>query len=179
MAFVYSGDRATSSPALHLAGYRGVLQVDGYGVYKALAKDGAVELAFCWAHARRYFHQLIDKDAIKTPVAAEAVARIQKLYAIEVDIRGRSPKDRRTERRRSSASILAALKPWVSAGLKLASQKSDLAKAIRYTLSHWEGLNRLLDDGRIEIDNKTVERSIRPLALTRKNSLFAGSEGGA
>ncbi len=179
VAFVYSGDRATSSPALHLAGYRGVLQVDGYGVYKALAKDGAVELAFCWAHARRYFHKLIDKDATKTPVAAEAVARIQKLYAIEADIRGRSPEDRRTERRRSSGPVLAALKPWLSARLELVSQKSDLAKAIRYTLTHWEGLNRFLDDGRIEIDNNTVERSIRPLALTRKNSLFAGSEGGA
>ena len=79
MAFVYSGDRATSSPALHLASYRGVLQVDGYGAYKALAKDGAVDLAFCWSHARRYFHKLIDKDATKTPLATEAVARIQKL----------------------------------------------------------------------------------------------------
>ena len=179
MAFVYSGNRATSSPALHLAGFRGVLQVDGYGVYKALAKDGAVELAFCWAHARRYFHKLIDKDATKTPVAAEAVARIQKLYAIEAEIRGRSADERRAERRRSSAPVLAALKPWLSARLELVSQKSDLAKAIRYTLTHWEGLNRFLDDGRIEIDNNTVERSIRPLALTRKNSLFAGSEGGA
>ena len=179
VAFVYSGNRATSSPALHLAGFRGVLQVDGYGVYKALAKDGAVDLAFCWAHARRYFHKLIDKDATKTPVAAEAVARIQKLYAIEAEIRGRLPEDRRAERRRSSAPVLAALKPWLAARLELVSQKSDLAKAIRYTLTHWEGLNRFLDDGRIEIDNNTVERSIRPLALTRKNSLFAGSEGGA
>ena len=93
VAFVYSGNRATSSPTLHLAGYRGVLQVDGYGAYKALAKDGAVDLAFCWAHARRYFHKLIDKDATKTPGAAEAVARIQKLYAIEAQIRGRSPED--------------------------------------------------------------------------------------
>ena len=85
-----------------------MLQVDGYEVYKALAKDGAVELAFCWAHARRYFHKLIDKEATKTPVAAEAVACIQKLYAIEADIRGRSPEDRGTERRRSSAPVRAA-----------------------------------------------------------------------
>ena len=156
-----------------------MLQVDGYGAYKALAKDGAVDLAFCWSHARRYFHKLIDKDAAKTPVAAEAVARIQKLYAIEAEIRGRSPEERCTERRRRSGPILAALKPWLDARLELVSQKSDLAKAIRYTLSHWEGLKRFLDDGRIGIDNDTVERSIRPLALTRKNSLFAGSEGGA
>ena len=180
VAFVYSGDRATSSPALHLAGYRGVLQTDGYGAYKALAKEGAVELAFCWAHARRYFHKELDpKDPAKTPIAAEALARIQDLYGIEASIRGCSPDERRAVRREKSAPILEALRPWLAARLELLSQKSDLAKAIRYTQTHWEGLSRFLDDGRIEIDSNTVERAIRPLALGRKNSLFAGSEGGA
>jgi transposase len=180
VAFVYAGDRATSSPAQHLAGYRGVLQTDGYSAYKALAKGGAVELAFCWTHARRYFHKLLDeKTPTKTPIAAEAIARIQQLYAIEEEIRGRSADDRRAVRQAKSVPILTDLKSWLSARLDLISQKSDLAKAIRYVLTHWEGLIRFVDDGRIELDNNTVERAIRPLALTRKNSLFAGSEGGA
>jgi transposase len=179
VAFVYAGDRATSSPAQHLAGYRGVLQTDGYSAYKALAKESAVELAFCWVHARRYFHKLLEKDPTKTPIAAEMVARIQQLYAVETAIRGRSADERRAVRQEKSAPILAAMKPWLTSQLELVSQKSDLAKAIRYTLTHWEGLTRFLDDGRIELDTNTVERAIRPLALTRKNSLFAGSEGGA
>jgi transposase len=180
VAFVYAGDRAAASPALHLAGYRGVLQTDGYGAYKTLAKAGAVELAFCWTHTRRYFHKLLDeKTPAKTPIAAETIARIGQLYAVETEIRGRSPDERRAVRQEKSAPILEALKPWLAARLELISQKSDLAKAIRYVMTHWEGLTRFVDDGRIELDTNTVERAIRPLALTRKNSLFAGSEGGA
>ena len=113
------------------------------------------------------------------PIAAETIARIGQLYAVETDIRGRSPDERRAVRREKSAPILEALKPWLVARLDLISQKSDLAKAIRYVVTHWDGLTRFLDDGRIELDTNTVERAIRPLALTRKNSLFAGSEGGA
>lgn len=180
VAFVYAGDRAASSPAQHLAGYRGVLQTDGYSAYKALAKGGSVELAFCWTHTRRYFHKLLDeKNPAKTPIAAEAIARIQQLYAVEDEIRGQCADQRRAVRQAKSAPILADLKAWLSARLELISQKSDLAKAIRYALTHWDGLIRFLDDGRIELDNNIVERSIRPLALSRKNSLFAGSDGGA
>lgn len=176
VAYVYSSDRAASSPALHLAGYRGVLQVDGYSAYKALAKAGAVELAFCWTHARRYFFKLIDGE--KTPIATEAVARIQQLYRIEAEIRGRPPEERSAVRQEKSRPVLEALQPWLRARLDQVSQKSKLAEAIRYTLNHWDGLNRFVDDGRIEIDSNTVERSIRPLTLNRKNSLFAGSDGG-
>ncbi len=180
VAFVYAGDRATSSPAQHLAGYRGVLQTDGYSAYKTLAKDDDIELAFCWVHTRRYFHKLLDeKNPAKTPIAAEAIARIQQLYAIEEEIRGRSAEERRAVRQAKSAPILADLMTWLSARLELISQKSDLAKAIRYVQTHWEGLTRFVEDGRIELDTNTVERAIRPLTLTRKNSLFAGSEGGA
>lgn len=179
VAFVYSGDRATSSPARHLAGYSGVLQTDGYAAYKTLAARSPVELAFCWAHTRRYFHKELDQKAPeKTPIAAEALSRIQHLYAIEAEIRRRSAEERRAVRQEKSAPVLTALKPWLAARLDLLSKKSDLAKAIRYTLEHWEGLSRFLDDGRIEIDNNTVERAIRPLTLGRKNHLLAGSEGG-
>jgi transposase len=180
VAFVYAGNRAASSPAQHLAGYRGVLQTDGYSAYKALANDGAVELAFCWTHTRRYFHKLLDqKTPAKTPIAAEAIARIGQLYAIETEIRGQTADQRRALRQEKSAPVLADLKAWLDARLELISQKGDLAKAIRYVQQHWEGLTRFVDDGRIELDTNTVERAIRPLTLTRKNGLFAGSEGGA
>src|SRR3954447_8937709 len=104
--------------------------------------------------------------------------RIALLYGIEKDIRGRFPEERRAVRQERSRPIVAALEPWLRAKLALISKKSKLAEAIRYALARWEGLCRFLDDGRIEIDSNTVERSIRPLALNRKNALFAGSDGG-
>jgi transposase len=113
------------------------------------------------------------------PIASEALERIAGLYAVEKDVRGRSPEERRAVRSLKSRPLIAALEPWLRVKLGLISQKSKLAKAIRYALSRWEGLTRFIDDGRIELDNNTVERSIRPIALNRKNALFAGSDGGA
>uniref|UniRef100_UPI00177F2ED5 IS66 family transposase n=1 Tax=Mesorhizobium amorphae TaxID=71433 RepID=UPI00177F2ED5 len=98
---------------------------------------------------------------------------------VEGDIRGQPADARRAVRQERSRPILAELEPWLREKLGLISQKTKLAEAIRYTLSHWEGLARFLGDGRIEIDSNTVERSIRPIALNRKNALFAGSDGGA
>jgi len=94
-------------------------------------------------------------------------------------IRGRGADERRTVRQQKSRQIVDALEPLLRAKLGLISQKSKLAQAIRYALSRWEGLTRFIDDGRIELDNNTVERSIRPIALNRKNALFAGFDGGA
>ncbi|TPK62434.1 IS66 family transposase, partial [Mesorhizobium sp. B2-4-15] len=111
--------------------------------------------------------------------ASEALRRIAELYKIEDAIRGLSADKRRAMRQERSASLIADLEPWLREKLGLISQKTKLAEAIRYTLSRWEGLSRFLDDGRIEIDSNTVERSIRPIALNRKNALFAGSDGGA
>src|SRR5258708_23847312 len=102
---------------------------------------------------------------------------IAALYAIEKDIRGRSADERRIVRKQRSRPLIDALEPWLRAKLGLISQKGKLAEAIRYALSRWEGLTRFLDDGRIELDNNTVERSIRPITLNRKNALFAGSDG--
>ena len=176
VAYVYAPNRKASQPIAHLAGFKGVLQVDGYAGYRALAEKGDVSLAFCWAHVRRRFYELAAADA--SPIASEALQRIAALYAIEKDIRGRGTDERRAARQERSRPILADLEPWLRAKLALISQKSKLAEAIRYALSRWEGLTRFLDDGRIEIDSNTVERSIRPIALNRKNALFAGSDGG-
>jgi hypothetical protein len=177
VAYVYAPDRKAARPIAHLAGFRGILQVDGYGGYKALAEKGEVQLAFCWSHVRRRFYELAQGGM--APIASEALTRIAALYRIEDEIRGRSADERRTIRQRRSRPLVEALQPWLREKLSLISQKTKLAEAIRYALSRWAGLCLFLDDGRIEIDNNVVERAIRPLALTRKNALFAGSDGGA
>jgi transposase len=177
VAYVYAPDRKAERPIVHLDGFKGILQVDGYAGYRKLADRGDVRLAFCWSHVRRYFYELAVPGP--SPIASEALERIAALYAVEKDIRGRHADERRTARQQRSRPLIDAFKPWLHAKLGLISQKSKLAEAIRYALSRWEGLTRFIDDGRIELDNNTVERSIRPIALNRKNALFAGSDGGA
>lgn len=177
VAYLYAPDRKSERPQGHLAGFKGIVQVDGYAGYNALAESGDIALAYCWAHVRRKFYELADGG--DAPIASEMLARIAKLYAVEGDIRGKSPDVRRNIRRQKSLPMLAELEAWLRAKLEIISQKSKLAEHIRYTLTHWNGLTRFVEDGRIEIDNNTVERSIRPITLNRKNALFAGSDGGA
>jgi transposase len=176
VAYVYAPDRKAERPSAHLAGFKGVLQVDGYAGYRMLAERGDIKLAFCWAHVRRRFYELA--AAGPAPIASEALTRIAKLYAVESDIRGKSADQRRVVRQEKSKPVLDDLEPWLRAKLGLISQKTKLAEAIRYARSRWEGLSRFIDDGRIEIDSNIVERAIRPIALNRKNALFAGSDGG-
>jgi len=179
-AYIYTEDRKNARPAEHLAGFGGVLQVDGYGGFKRLAGDRvdqSIRLAFCWAHMRREFFQF--HASTKSPLAAEVLKRVGALYAIEAEIRGRSAEQRRQVRDQRSRPIVEALHEWLQVHLERVSGVSDLAKAMRYALRHWPGLTAFLDDGRIEMDTNTVERAIRPHTLTRKNALFAGSDGGA
>jgi transposase len=177
VAYVYAPDRKAARPITHLDGFVGTLQVDGYGGYRVLAERNAVTLAFCWAHVRRRFYELAASGP--APIASEALQRIAALYQIESDIRGRSADERRAVRQENSRPILEDFEIWLRAKLVLISQKTKLAEAIRYALSRWAGLCRFVDDGRIEIDSNVVERTIRPIALNRKNALFAGSDGGA
>jgi len=176
VVYVYAPDRKAERAAAHLVGFTGVLQVDGYAGYRPLAEAGAVKLAFCWAHVRRRFYELA--AAGPAPIASEALGRIASLYAVEADIGGQAADERRRVRQERSRPIIEALQPWLKAQLERVSQKGKLAEAIRYALARWEGLSRFLDDGRVEIDSNIVERSIRPIALNRKNALFAGSDGG-
>jgi transposase len=176
VAYVYAPDRKAERPITHLAGFKGILQVDGYGGYRVLAERGDVQLAFCWAHVRRRFYELA--IAGPAPIASEALKRIAELYAVETECRGRTADERRARRQEKSRPILEAFEPWLQTKLGLISQKTKLAEAIRYALSRGEGLTKFIDDGRIEIDSNIVERSIRPIALNRKNALFAGSDGG-
>jgi transposase len=175
--YVYAQNRKSDQPIAHLAGFAGVVQVDGYAGYRALAQRNSVQLAFCWAHVRRRFYELA--AAGPAPIASETLERIGALYAVEKDIRGRNPGERCAARQEKSRPIVDALKPWLREKLALISQKTKLAEAIRYALSRWDGLTRFVDDGRIEIDSNVVERAIRSIALNRKNALFAGSDGGA
>jgi hypothetical protein len=176
VVYVYAPDRKAERPIAHLAGFKGVLQVDGYGGYRVLAERGHVQLAFCWSHVRRRFYELATAGA--APIASEALERIAGLYRIESEIRGRDAGKRQSVRRERSRPIIEAFEPWLREKLGLISRKTKLAEAIRYALARWEGLTRFIDDGRIEIDSNVVERTIRPIALNRKNALFAGSDGG-
>jgi transposase len=178
-AYVYSEDRKGEHPQTHLRGFRGLLQVDGYAGFAGLLRgepDNAPQLAFCWAHVRRKFYDV--HVATKSPLAEEALRRIAELYAIENEIRGTPAEHRRAERQQHSRPLVEALRAWLAEQLQLISGRSTLAQAIRYALNHWDGLILYLDDGRLEMDTNTVERAMRPVALGRKNALFAGADSG-
>ena len=193
VAYTYAPGRGGPHGAKLLEGFKGVLQVDGYAVYKTVARSADAKaaavadavapampdiiLAFCWAHLRRKFYELYAGG--KSPIATEALARIQQLYAIEAEIRGQPAELRRRVRQEKAKPIVDALKPWFEANLGRVSKGGKLGGALAYGLNHWAGLSRYLDDGRIEIDSNTVERGMRGIALNRKNALFAGHDVGA
>jgi hypothetical protein len=134
----YAPDRRAERPIAHLAGFKGVLQVDGYGGYRVLAERGDVRLAFCWSHVRRRFYELA--QAGPAPIASEALARIAALYRIESEITGQSADQRRNDRQERSRPLVEALEPWLREKLSLISQKTKLAEAIFYALARWAGL---------------------------------------
>jgi transposase len=180
VVYLYAEDRKGERAAAHLAAFRGVLQVDGYGGFKGLLANrppGEIRLAFCWAHCRRRFYDIHQETG--SPLAEEALRRIGELYKVETEIRGRPADERRAIRQERSKPIVDALHAWLTAQLERVSGRSNLAEAIRYVLRHWRGLVLFLEDGRLELDTNSIERAIRPIALGRRNSLFAGSDGGA
>jgi transposase len=174
--FAYSPDRKGEHPAQHLEKFRGTLQADAYAGFNQLYEDGRIQQAACWAHVRRHFYDL--EQAHSSPVAHEALQRIGALYGIEEPIRGRPPDERRALRQTQSKPLLDSLRQWFEATLSKLSRKSETTVAIRYALSRWDALTRYIEDGHIEIDNNAAERSLRGVALGRKNYLFAGSDAG-
>ena len=174
--FTYSPDRKGEHPERHLKKFRGTLQADAYAGFNQLYQDGRIQQAACWAHVRRHFYDL--EQAHASPVAREALARIGALYGIEEQIRGKPPDERRAVRQAQSKPLLDSLRQWFEATLTKLSRKSDTTAAIRYALSRWDALTRFVDDGHIEMDNNAAERSLRGVALGRKNYLFAGSDAG-
>src|SRR6476620_6008423 len=180
VVYSYAPGRGHTHAKTLLGGYRGILQCDGYAAYKKFAGSKSVEpsvtLAFCWSHVRRGFYDLAKA---KAPIATETLQRIAALYAIEARVRGKSAADRLAVRQAESKPLVADLRIWFEAQMEKLPGRSPTAEAIRYALNHWVGLERFLDDGRIELDNNSVERAMRPVCLSRKNSLFAGSDEGA
>ena len=174
--FAYSPDRKGEHPARHLKNFRGTLQADAYAGFNQLYEDGRIVQAACWAHVRRHFYDL--EHAHASPVAGEALTRIGALYGIEEGIRGRPPEERREVRQMQSKPLLDSLRQWFEDTLPKLSRKSDTTAAIRYALSRWDALVRYIEDGHLEIDNNAAERSLRGVALGRKNYLFAGSDAG-
>ncbi len=181
VAFTYAPGRGGQHAERILQGFGGILQVDGYAGYNRLiAPDRSgpgIQLAYCWAHARRKLIEIIRTGP--APIAEEGVTLIRELYAIEADSRGSDAATRLAARQDRSAPILARIDDWLRRNRARASAKSPLGEALAYIAKYRDGLGRFMSDGRIEIDNNTVERTIRPIALNRKNALFAGHDAGA
>ena len=172
----FSPDRKSEHPQAHLRGFTGVLQADAYAGYEALYEDGSIVEAACMAHLRRKFYEVWKND--RSPIAAEAIQRIGELYKVERRIRGQVAAYRQAQRREHSRALIDALRDWMRDQLRCVSGKSPLGVAFKYGLVRWHAFERFIDDGRLEIDNNTAERSIRPLVLGRRNYLFAGSDAG-
>lgn len=174
--FAYSPNRKGEHPQEHLRSFTGILQADAYAGFEPLYADGRIVEAACWAHARRKFFDLHKDHA--SPIAAEALRRIAALYAIEADVRGQMPEQRRLARESRARPVLDDFQIWLTETLGKLSRKSALAEAIGYALKRWTALTCYVGDGRIEIDNNAAERALRAVALGRKNYLFAGSDAG-
>ncbi len=180
VAFTYAPGRAGEYAKQILTGFLGTLQVDGYAGYNRLLKrqEGAIQLAHCWAHARRKLFD-VAKSGTATPIADEGIVQIRDLYRIEKEIRGQSPAARNAARQERSKPIIDQMEIWLRETRSRVSAKSPIGEALSYIAKHWDGLTVFLDDGRVELDSNSVERTIRPIALNRKNALFAGHEAGA
>jgi transposase len=192
--FYYSRDRSGEHPARHLSGYSGILQADAYSgynkLYEADRQPGPIIEATCWAHARRPFFVLADLAAnarrkaqgksagVISPLALEAVRRIDAIFAIECEINGHSAAERLAVRRARIAPLIAELEAWMRAERGRLSRHAETAKAIDYMLKRWPAFTRFLDDGRICLSNNAAERALRGIALGRKSWLFAGSDRG-
>jgi transposase len=187
-----SRDRRHEHPARHLAGFTGILQADAYsgynGLYDPSRPQGPITPALCWSHARRQFFELADiaanarrgrKAAVISPIALEAVRRIDALFEIERGINGLSVEERLRVRQEQSAPLVADLEAWLREERSRLSRSSAVAKPVDYMLKRWERFTGFLDDGRICLTNNAAERALRGFALGRKSWLFAGSERGA
>jgi len=187
-----SRDRRHEHPVRHLRDFAGILQADAYagynGLYDPSRAPGATTAALCWAHARRQFFELADiaanarrgKNATAiSPIALEAVKRIDALFDIERSINGLSVEERLRVRQEQSAPLLTSLEAWMRDERSRLSRSASVAKPIDYMLKRWERFARFIDDGRICLTNNAAERALRGFALGRKSWLFAGSERGA
>jgi transposase len=180
VVYFYADGRGGIHAEEFLAGFKGILQVDGYTGYNRLTKntraDGPVTLAYCWAHARRKLKEVYDRDG--SEIAAEGLRRIAEFYKIEAEIRGTAPGQRLSARQTRTKPLVDDFGLWLRDQRSRISAKSRLGEKLAYISRYWGGLQTFLTDGRVEIDSNPVERTIRPIALNRKNALFAGHDEG-
>jgi transposase len=174
--FAYSPNRKGEHPQQHLARFQGILQADAFAGFNKLYESGTIQQAPCMAHIRRKFFDLM--KAHSSPIATEAVHRIAALYLIEKQIRGRPAEQRRAIRMAKAMPLFQDMRRWFQQALIQLTPKSETAAAIHYALGLWDALARYLEDGRIELDNMIAERALRPVAIGRRNYLFAGSDNG-
>ncbi len=187
-----SRDRRQEHPERHLKTFTGILQADAYGGYNPLFKvdrdPDPLTQALCWAHSRRKFFVLADiaanakrgKNAAPiSPMALEAVKRIDGLFDIEREINALTADQRLDRRRKESRPLVDDLQAWLQTERAKLSRSSPVAEAIDYMLKRWDGFTSFLDDGRICLTNNAAERALRGFALGRKSWLFAGSDRGA
>ena len=178
--YFYSPDRGGVHPETHLASYTGLMQADAYAgfnrLYQPGRRPGPIVEAACWSHARRKFFDLA--RLTKAPIAIEAVARIDALFAIEREINGKPPADRRKVRQERSRPRVEALGAWLREHYARLSSHNQVAKAIAYSLNCWDALVHFLDDGRLCLSNNVAERALRGIAVGRHNWTFAGSDAG-
>jgi len=177
----YSADRKGERPRGHLEGFSGYLHTDAFAGYEALYRANGnqpprVTHVACMAHARRKIFDVF--NVTKSPIAEEALRRIQELYVIEAEINGRPADQRQAERQERSKPLLGALHDWLVEQRRRLSGKAPLGKAFQYALSRWDALSRYVEDGRLSIDNNLAERLLRDIAMIRKNFLFLGSDRG-
>jgi len=182
VCYYYSPDRKGERPELHLKDFTGILHADAYAGYNKLYinednKDASIEEAACWAHTRRKFYEVTVAND-KATIAIKALEVIGVIYKIEAKIRGSSPPERLECRQNESKELVLKLFIWLKKVYKELPKHSITAKAIAYSLNNEVALLRFLDDGKIEIDNNAAERSMRSIAIGRKNWLFAGSDRG-
>ena len=180
VAFTYAPGRSGKHASDILQGFNGILQVDGYTGYNRVLDpktNGDIQLAYCWAHARRKLFELTKNSTAQ--IANDGLKQITALYRVERQIRGRPADERLALRKEQTAPKVYAFKIWLDHARLQVSTKSPTGEALKYIAKYWDGLILFLTDGRIEMDNNTVERTIRPITLNRKNALFAGHEQGA
>ncbi|MDP2160868.1 MAG: IS66 family transposase, partial [Flavobacterium sp.] len=176
VVFDYQRGRNKEAPRKILDDFQGYLQTDGYASYAQYHNKKGVKHLACWAHARRYFEQALEQDKVRAEYALE---QIQKLYAIERELKEISAEQRKEQRLQKSLPIINDLGKWISEQNKQVLPKSPIGKAFLYSIHLWDSLQNYLYNGELLIDNNLIENSIRPNALGRKNFLFAGSDEGA
>jgi len=174
-------DRGGENAERFLTGFDGILQIDGYAGYNRLTRPtrkggDPITVAHCWSHARRKLREVFDRDG--SEIAAEGLRRIAEFYQIEAEIRGTSPGQRLSARQARTAPLIESFGEWLAEARSRVSAKSRLGEKLGYIHRHWDGLQTFLTDGRVEIDSNGVENLVRPIALNRKNALFAGHDEG-